>query len=76
MALSASTGTYVAKYVKLKCIGVHNYIDHLKKINEFLLLLPTIKNLEGLSKEIKHACVTSPLIQSQENLKICTTHKK
>ena len=29
-------------------VGVDNYIDHLKKINDYLPLLPTIKDLEGV----------------------------
>ena len=36
-----------------KCVGVDNYINHLKDINKFLPLLPMIKDLKGVSKEIK-----------------------
>ena len=37
------------------CIGIDDYIDHLKEINKFLPLLPMIKDLEGVPKEIEHA---------------------
>ena len=31
-----------------KCIGANNYINHLKEINEYLPLLPMIKDLKGV----------------------------
>ena len=38
-----------------KRVGVDTYINHLKEINYFLPLLPMIKDLEGVPKEIKRA---------------------
>ena len=36
-------------------VSVDDYIDRLKEINEYLPLLPTIKDLEGIPKEIERA---------------------